>query len=61
MVTRSVSSQSSHVVPHAIRVAMRAVDASTAATSATYVETVLPDEHESVFVEVCNSFCHFAE
>ncbi|OZC12759.1 hypothetical protein X798_00393 [Onchocerca flexuosa] len=31
---------------------MRAVDASTAGTSATYVETMLPDEHESVFVEI---------
>ncbi|VDP22846.1 unnamed protein product [Onchocerca flexuosa] len=61
VVTRSASNLSSHVIPDAIRVAMRAVDASTAATSATYVETMLPDEHESVFVEVCNSYCYFPE
>ncbi|MCP9260027.1 hypothetical protein DINM_003413 [Dirofilaria immitis] len=52
VVTRSAGSQPSHVIPDAIRVAMRAVDASTAGTNATYVETVLPDEHESVFVEI---------
>lgn len=53
MMMRNANSQSSHVIPDAIRAAMRAIDGSTAATSATYVETVLPDEHESVFVEVC--------
>uniref|UniRef100_A0A0R3S1I1 MADF domain-containing protein n=1 Tax=Elaeophora elaphi TaxID=1147741 RepID=A0A0R3S1I1_9BILA len=52
MMMRSASSQPSHLIPDAIRVAMGAVDGSTAATSATYVETVLPDEHESVFVEI---------
>lgn len=57
---RSASNQSSHVIPDAIRVAMRAIDGSAAAPSATYVETMLPDEHESVFVEVCNLFANFA-
>ncbi|EJW87835.1 hypothetical protein WUBG_01252 [Wuchereria bancrofti] len=51
MVMRDASSQSSHI-PNAVRVALRAVDASTAATSTTYVETMLTDEHESVFVEI---------
>ncbi|VBB27138.1 unnamed protein product [Acanthocheilonema viteae] len=50
MMMRSDSIQSSHIIPDAIRVAMRAIDGSTA-TNATYVETVLPDEHESVFME----------
>ncbi|CAG9539190.1 unnamed protein product [Cercopithifilaria johnstoni] len=52
MMMRNASSQSSHVIPDAIRVAMRAVDGSTAAASATYVETMLADEHESVFMEI---------
>ncbi|EFO18455.1 hypothetical protein, variant [Loa loa] len=32
--------------------AIHTVDASTAAASATYVDNMLPDEHESVFVEI---------
>lgn len=51
--TRNAPVQTSLLIPAAIRVAMRAADASTASTSATYLETVLPEGHESVFMEVC--------
>lgn len=50
--TRNAPVQTSLLIPAAIRVAMRAADASTASTSATYLETVLPEGHESVFMEI---------